>query len=186
MINIINKIKFASVIIITLITSIICGTSAQAVECKAPKLSTEQIIEIVRRERAVRTDLPKEIPDSTKNVYLDERCYYTYHESGKDVAWGGRVFILNEDGVIVDILLHHAETTMKCPAPHPSLNFLADRLKLLREQEPTLARPPQIAYTTYMTKVGCAFYYTEETDDEASRKTFLFDVFGGLMDYMSP
>lgn len=161
-------------------------TSVQAVECKVPKFSSEQIIHIVQQERVARTDLPKEIPNSTKNVYPHDRCYYTYHESSREDFEYKYVFILNENGVIVDLKLHHVESHMKCPAPDPTLDFLASRLKVLREQEPTLPKQPLITYTTFIVKYGCTYFYTEENEDKNVSQTFLFDAFGGLRDYMSP
>lgn len=158
---------------------------AYAVECHVPELSKDQVIAIIQKERARRTDIPREIPNSDKSLYRSERCYYIYKEREKDAIEGGYIFILNESGVIVDILYHHAENHMQCPASDPTLDFLADRLKILRKQEPTLPKPPTITYKTRVVKFGCTFYYSEESDDETISQTFLFDAFGGLNDYMS-
>jgi hypothetical protein len=156
-----------------------------AVECPEPRLSTQQIIDIVQKERAARTDLPKEIPNGDKLVSPAERCYYLYQEFSKEYLEDKYTFIFNKDGVIVDILLHHAGTRMKCPLSDPSLEFLADRLRILREREPELPKLPSLAYKTSIVKYGCAFYYAEESDDEIIRQTFIFDAFGDLIDYMS-
>jgi hypothetical protein len=68
--------------------------------CSGPEFTDEQIAEVIRRERFVRTDLPAELPSSTATVRR-QRCHYIYVESVGDSS---RVFIVNQYGVIVDVL----------------------------------------------------------------------------------
>jgi hypothetical protein len=75
--------------------------------CTGPEFSEDQIREIIRRERSVRYDLPTAFENSTVMISR-ERCFYLYRESRVPAVIGSTsFFVLNQYGVIVDVMQGH-------------------------------------------------------------------------------
>ena len=87
---------------------ILAGTvRAENKNCEAPVFSDVHIVEIIRRERLVRPNLPG--PFTVQDVkVLRDGCYYIYQEWGVPKTPGmQRIFKLNRYGVIVDVVFGH-------------------------------------------------------------------------------
>jgi hypothetical protein len=86
-----------------LVSFMIALTASAQSHCTGPDFTDNQIREIVRRERSIRTDIPKEYENFTVSIRR-KGCFYEYTESRSPSAFGGdRFFTLNQYGVIVSL-----------------------------------------------------------------------------------
>jgi hypothetical protein len=155
-------------------------TEAVGLQCTAPELSKENIIEIIQRERATRKDLPTEIPNAIKEV-RHQRCHYIYNESSP-TELKSHAFTINQYGVIVDASIPHTTYSMNCPPIDLSKEFLAERLSKIRLQESDIPHEPQ-SYTSDLEKIGCYFMYSEDYESPGKFQLFMFDFNGELIDF---
>jgi hypothetical protein len=162
-----------------LLTGTILAMPAQAQPtCVAPSLSDQQIKEIVDRERAARSDLPRPYTKSRWEV-RKEGCHYTYVEYAvPETPDASRVFKLNQRGVIVDA------PGMKCPDSILGESELAAVVKKAREDRRDLP-PPFATQRTMVRRLRCLYLYFEYNQPErrGDYQVFTIDRFGELMEF---
>jgi hypothetical protein len=72
--------------------------------CTGPNFSDDQIREIVRRERLVRTDIPPRTSAEYTDTIWRYNCFYRYTETRLPAGpHTSLIFLLNQYGVIVDV-----------------------------------------------------------------------------------
>lgn len=151
--------------------------------CVAPSLSDKQIEDIVQKERARRTDLPKPFP-KYRSLVRRQGCHYTYIEYSLPAApESNQIFKLNQHGTIVDVQ-KGGRGSMKCPDGVLTDGQLAEIVARERARRGDL--PPQFPkYKTRVQRLRCLYLYFEYALPErrGDYQTFTVDPFGELMEF---
>jgi hypothetical protein len=153
--------------------------------CDARPLSDQQITEIVQKERATRTDLPRPFP-KYRSLIRREGCHYVYIEYGlPEAPEHNQIFKLNQHGAIVDVQAGgQAVASMKCPDKVLTAGALADIVKKERARRSDLPAPFP-AQKTRVERLRCLYLYFEYALPErrGDFQVFTIDPFGELMDF---
>jgi hypothetical protein len=151
-------------------------------DCGAPELSADQIHEIIKKERAIRADLPRAFPKYEYKVSR-EGCYYQYSETGLPSKPEYYLFFtLNQFGAIVEARGGLGmPLKIKCTEKVYSLSELTEIIKKARKMRPDLP-PPFPYYIVQVEREGCMYFYFERELPEDSRNytVFQIDPFGEL------
>lgn len=151
--------------------------------CNAPPLSDQQVTNIIFRERATRTDLPKPFPEYRWTI-KGQGCHYVYIEFGLPETPGEQhIFRLNRAGVIVDVQAHGQTLQLKCPDKVFTEGELAEIVKKARENQQGQPSPfPN--YRVRVDRLGCLYLYFEYAVPESrgNYHTFIMDHFGEYME----
>jgi hypothetical protein len=152
--------------------------------CVAPALSDAQVKNVIDKERATRTDLPAPFAESRWSVRR-QGCHYVFMETSvPEVLDGGRIFKLNQHGVIVDVQIGNSNvSTLKCPERTFSESELADIVKDARGKSRDLP-PPFPNHRIRVDRVRCLYLYFEYAIPErrGDFQVFTIDPLGELMD----
>ncbi len=151
--------------------------------CSAPPLSEQQVTNIISRERATRSDLPKPFPQYRWTVKT-QGCHYIYIENGLPETPGKQhIFRMNRLGVIVDAQAHGQAIKLNCPDKVFTESELAEIIKKERKNRPDVPSPfPN--HRVRVDRLGCLYLYFEYAVPESrgNYHTFIIDPFGELME----
>jgi hypothetical protein len=170
---------------------VLCGlfgslAIAEELNCDGPELSDEDIITIVKRERATRKVIPPAFQEAVEIRVHKKRCHYVYVEYPKKKTVGrNRVIVVSRYGYIVDAYSGRSGNTfLDCPDVNYSVEDLQNFVNRQRKQYTDLpARPKE--YTTKMIKMRCMFVYYETPTPEKSNvyQSFTLDYYGDIYDF---
>ena len=151
--------------------------------CPDPALSDRQVQDILKKERATRTDLPPPFPQQRVSVRR-LGCYYVYIEYGlPETPDQNHIFKLNGRGVIVDF----QPGSPKCPEKVLTDSELAEIVKNERAKRSDLP-PPFPMSRTHVERARCLYRYFEYAVPESrgNYQVFTIDAFGELMEVLRP
>lgn len=152
--------------------------------CSAPTLADQQVKDIIDKERATRTDLPEPFPESRWTVRR-KGCHYVYIEYGlPEVPDYSQIFMLNQNGAIVDAQMGTSVEHLKCPDKVFTNSELAEIIKKEREKRGDLP-PPFPNFKTRIDRLRCLYLYFEYNlpEKRGDYQVFTIDPFGELMDF---
>lgn len=152
--------------------------------CVAPALSGRQVKDIIDKERAARTDLPKAYPKYRWDVSR-QGCHYVYVEYGlPEAPEYNHIFSLNQYGVIVDAQGGNEGEHLKCPDKVFTESELAEIIKKEREKRDDLPLPLP-SYKTQVSRSRCLYFYYENAlpETRGNYHAFIIDPFGELMEF---
>jgi len=153
-------------------------------ECPT-RFSDAQIRDLVLKERAKRSDLPKPFPKD-RWLVRRQRCHYVYIEYGvPEAPEYNQIFKLNQHGVIVDVQVGgQAVEAMKCPDKVLTESALAEIVKQERARRSDLPSPFP-AQKTKVERLRCLYLYFEYASPEprGDYQVFTIDPLGELMDF---
>ncbi len=151
--------------------------------CVAPKLSDQQVKDIVDKARASRKDLLVPFRQQRWSVRR-QGCHYAYIESGlPEAPERSQAIILNQHGVIVDTQIGNSQTSsLTCPDRVFTESELTEIVRKERERRKEL--PP--AFSTSRIRVSrlrCLYLYFEYAVPErrGDYQVFTIDPLGEVM-----
>lgn len=154
--------------------------------CEGPRLTNDDVIEIVKRERASRKVIPPAFNEKVEIKIMEKRCHYVYVEYPASKTVGrNRVLVISRYGNIVDALSgRSANTFLDCPDIDYSLDDLERLVNKQRRQYDDLPVRPKNA-STKMSKMRCMYVYYEMSDPEKSGdyQTFTLDYYGDIYEF---
>jgi hypothetical protein len=152
--------------------------------CVARPLSDQQVKDIVQKERASRTDLPKPFP-KYRCLVRRQGCHYVYIEYGlPEAPEYNQIFKLNQHGAIVDAQVGgQSVKSLKCPDRVFTESELAEVVRKERARRSDLPSGFP-SYKTQVQRSGCLYFYFEYALPErrGDYQVFTIDPFGELMD----
>lgn len=156
--------------------------NASGMVCDGPEFTDENIIEIVKRERAVRKNLRAKFENPTVTVNR-KRCHYVYIEYPHEKTVGkNHIFVINQFGAIVDVKSGRtSRALMKCPEVEYSLEDLTGLVKVQRSKYKDLPAEPD-EYETKFIKMRCLYVYYETPLPKVNNKyqTLTLDYYGDV------
>ncbi|MFT4939231.1 MAG: hypothetical protein ACI88A_002267 [Paraglaciecola sp.] len=159
---------------------------AEELNCDGPELSDEDIITIVKRERATRKVIPPAFQEAVEKTVHKQRCHYVYVEYPKKRTVGrNRVIVISRYGHIVDAYSGRSGNTfLDCPDVNYSVEDLQNFVNRQRKQYKDLPPRPK-EYAIKMIKMRCMFVYYETPTPAKPNvyQTFTLDYYGDIYDF---
>jgi hypothetical protein len=180
-----SKMRRRGALVLLLVLVVMPAIGYPQANCVARPLSDQQIRDIIQKERATRTDLPKPFP---KDRWLVRRqgCHYVYIEYGlPEAPEYNQIFKLNQHGAIVDVQAGgQSVESLKCPDKALTESELAEIVKKARAKRGDL--PSQFPkHRTRVERLRCLYLYFEYALPErrGDYQVFTIDPFGELMEF---
>lgn len=151
---------------------------------KAPPLTKDEVAALVAAARKAQPELPRPYESYTTKVRRDG-CYYLYAEYPQpSQQHGGRSFMLNQNGVLVDVSEGFGNFTTKLTCPDRDLSEaeLSEIIRSARARRADLPAPFD-EYEILVTRLRCMYTYTERAIPKIPGGIILFslDPFGEIM-----
>ena len=165
-----------------LVVASTCASASYAQPvCVAPALSNQQVVAIVAKERAMRTDLPPPFSEF-KSTIRRKGCHYVYIEYAlPETPDQINLFTLNQYGVIVDA----QPGNPKCPEHELTESQLADIVKKERGGRRKDLPAPFSNSRIRVARDRCLYLYFEYAVPESrgNYQVFTIDPLGELLEF---